>query len=86
MIGKDGSVFSISWPKYDDSALVQDEVEVVVQVNGKVRDKMNIPANTSKEDMEKLAMEYTKIKEFVEGKIVVKIVGVPNKLVNIVVK
>lgn len=86
MIGKDGSVFSISWPKYDDSALVQDEVEVVVQVNGKVRDKMNIPANTSKEDMEKLAMENTKIKEFVEGKIVVKIVGVPNKLVNIVVK
>ncbi len=86
MIGKDGSVFSISWPKYDDSALVQDEVEVVVQVNGKVRDKMNIPANTSKEDMEKLAMENTKIKEFIEGKIVVKIVGVPNKLVNIVVK
>lgn len=86
MIGKDGSVFSISWPKYDDSALVQDEVEVVVQVNGKVRDKMNIPANTSKEDMEKLAMENTKIKDFVEGKTVVKIVGVPNKLVNIVVK
>ncbi|MCR1954074.1 leucine--tRNA ligase [Clostridioides mangenotii] len=86
MIGKDGSIFSISWPKYDDSALVQDEVEVVVQVNGKVRDKMNIPANTSKEDMEKLAMENTKIKDFVEGKTVVKIVGVPNKLVNIVVK
>lgn len=86
MIGKDGSVFSISWPKYDDSALVQDEVEVVVQVNGKVRDKMNIPANTSKEDMEKLAIENTKIKDFVEGKTVVKIVGVPNKLVNIVVK
>ncbi len=86
MIGKDGSVFSISWPKYDDSALVQDEVEVVVQVNGKVRDKMNIPANTSKEDMEKLAMENTKIKDFVEGKTVAKIVGVPNKLVNIVVK
>jgi len=86
MIGKDGSIFSISWPKYDDSALVQDEVEVVVQVNGKVRDKMNIPANTSKEDMEKLAMENTKIKDFVEGKTVVKIVGVPNKLVNIVLK
>ena len=86
MIGKEGSVFSISWPKYDETALVQDEIEVVVQVNGKVRDKMNIPANTSKEDLEKLAMDNNKIKELVEGKTIVKIVGVPNKLVNIVVK
>ena len=48
MIGKEGSVFNISWPKYDETALVKDEVEVVVQVNGKVRGKLTVGANVSK--------------------------------------
>ena len=53
MIGKEGSVFNISWPKYDESALVQDEVEVIVQVNGKLRDKISMDANIVREAMEK---------------------------------
>ena len=86
MIGKEGSVFNISWPKYDESALVQDEVEVIVQVNGKLRDKISMDANIAREDMEKIALESEKVKAAIEGKNVVKVIAVPKKLVNIVVK
>ena len=86
MIGKEGSVFNISWPSYDESALVQDEVEVIVQVNGKLRAKVSMDANISREDMEKVAMEDEKVKAAIEGKNVVKVIAVPKKLVNIVVK
>ena len=86
MIGKEGSVFNISWPAYDESALVQDEVEVIVQVNGKLRAKVSMDANISREDMEKVAMEDEKVQAAIEGKNVVKVIAVPKKLVNIVVK
>lgn len=86
MIGQEGSVFDIDWPKYDETALVKDEIEVVVQVNGKVRGKLTVNSNISKEDMEKVALEDEKIKALVEDKTIVKVVAVPKKLVNIVVK
>ncbi|MCC0695390.1 leucine--tRNA ligase [Clostridioides sp. ES-S-0048-02] len=86
MIGQEGSVFDIDWPKYDEKALVKDEIEVVVQVNGKVRGKLTVSSNISKEDMEKMALEDEKIKALVEDKTIVKVVAVPKKLVNIVVK
>ncbi|WP_434797254.1 leucine--tRNA ligase [Terrisporobacter vanillatitrophus] len=86
MIGKEGSVFDISWPKYDEKALVQDEVEVIVQVNGKLRDKISMDANIAREDMEKVVLESEKVKAAIEGKNVVKVIAVPKKLVNIVVK
>ncbi len=86
IIGKEGSVFDISWPKYDETALVKDEVEVVVQVNGKVRGKLTVGANVSRDEMQELAMADEKIKALVEGKTIVKVVAVPKKLVNIVVK
>ena len=82
MIGKEGSVFNISWPSYDESALVQDEVEVIVQVNGKLRAKVSMDANISREDMEKVAMEDAKVQAAIEGKDVVKVIAVPKKLVN----
>ncbi|HGS9872935.1 TPA: leucine--tRNA ligase, partial [Clostridioides difficile] len=85
MIGKEGSVFDIDWPKYDEKALVKDEIEVVVQVNGKVRGKLTVNSNISKDEMEKVALEDEKIKGLVEGKTIVKVVAVPKKLVNIVV-
>ncbi|CEN88507.1 leucine--tRNA ligase [Paraclostridium sordellii] len=86
MIGKDGSIFDISWPSYDESALVKDEVEVVVQVNGKVRGKLSVVSNISREEMQEAAMNDEKIKTLVEGKTIVKVIAVPKKLVNIVVK
>ena len=86
IIGKEGSIFDISWPKYNETALVKDEVEIVVQINGKVRGKLSVAANISREEMENVVMEDEKIKALVEGKTVVKVVAVPKKLVNIVVK
>ncbi|MDL0394049.1 leucine--tRNA ligase, partial [Clostridioides difficile] len=78
MIGKEGSVFDIDWPKYDEKALVKDEIEVVVQVNGKVRGKLTVNSNISKDEMEKVALEDEKIKGLVEGKTIVKVVAVPK--------
>ncbi|WFD11535.1 leucine--tRNA ligase [Tepidibacter hydrothermalis] len=86
MIGKEGSVSEISWPKYDETALVKDEIEVVVQINGKVRGKLNLSANVTREEMQEMALADEKIKELIDGKEIVKVIAVPKKLVNIVVK
>ena len=86
MIGKEASVFDIAWPEYDKSAIQLDEVEIIVQVNGKVRNKINAPVGIDQEAMKDLALNDEKIKEFIEGKDVVKVIAIPSKLVNIVVK
>ncbi len=82
----EGSVHQQKWPGYDEAATVKDEVEIVLQINGKVRDKVTIPANLDREAMEKAAMELPRAKELTEGKTIVKVICVPKKLVNIVVK
>ncbi len=82
----EGSVHEQPWPTYDESALVKDTVEIVVQINGKIKEKINIPGDLSREEMEKIAMEDEKVKGLTEGKNVVKVIAVPNKLLNIVVK
>lgn len=86
MIGKEASVFDIGWPDYDKSAIQLDEVEIIVQVNGKVRNKINAPVGIDQDAMKNLALNDEKIKEFIEGKNVVKVIAIPSKLVNIVVK
>ncbi|WP_455525903.1 leucine--tRNA ligase [Peptostreptococcus stomatis] len=86
MIGKEASVFDIGWPDYDKSAIQLDEVEIIVQVNGKVRNKINTPVGIDQDVMKNLALNDEKIKEFIEGKNVVKVIAIPSKLVNIVVK
>jgi len=80
------SVHKQPWPRYDPAALAQDELEIVVQINGKVKDRLTVPADMGKEAMEQFAMEQDKIKALIAGKTIVKVVGVPKKLVNIVVK
>ena len=85
-LGFEGSVHQQSWPEYDESALVKDSVEIVVQINGKLKEKINIPGDLSREEMEKIAMEDEKVKGLTEGKNVVKVIAVPGKLLNIVVK
>ena len=85
-LGYEGSVHEQSWPSYDESALVKETVEIVVQINGKIKEKINIPGDLSREEMEKIAMEDEKVKGLTEGKNVVKVIAVPNKLLNIVVK
>lgn len=86
MIGKEASVFDIAWPEYDKSAIQLDEVEIIVQVNGKVRNKINAPVGIDQEAMKDIALNDEKIKEFIEDKDVVKVIAIPSKLVNIVVK
>ncbi len=86
MIGKEASIFDIGWPDYDESAIQLDEVEIIVQVNGKVRNKINAPVGIDQDAMKDLALNDEKIKEFIEGKNVVKVIAIPSKLVNIVIK
>jgi leucyl-tRNA synthetase len=83
-LGHNNTIAYESWPAYDEAKLVEDEVEIVVQVNGKVRAKLHVPADASKEQLEQIAMEDAKIKEQIEGKTVRKVIAVPGKLVNIV--
>lgn len=85
-LGYGGSVHDQSWPEYDESALVKDTVEIVVQINGKIKEKINIAGDLSREEMEKTAMENDKVKGLIDGKNVVKVIAVPGKLINIVVK
>ena len=81
-----GNIHGESWPHYDAAALVQDEVEIVLQINGKVRDRVKVAADLDLSSMEKLVTELPRAKELTAGKTVVKVVCVPGKLVNIVVK
>ncbi len=73
-----------AWPMFDESKLVEDEIEIVVQLMGKVKHRMNIPSDASKEQMEELVMNDENVKEMLEGKTVRKVIAVPGKLVNIV--
>ncbi|MCX7922214.1 MAG: leucine--tRNA ligase [Clostridia bacterium] len=85
-MGREGSIHDVEWPGYDAAALIKDEIEIVVQINGKVRDKMTLPSGLSQKQTEEEALKSEKVKELIEGKSVVKVIGVPGKLVNIVVK
>ncbi|RJS66418.1 leucine--tRNA ligase [Priestia filamentosa] len=83
-LGGSGTISYEAWPAYDESKLVDDEIEIVVQINGKVRAKLKVPAETTREGLQDLAMEDSKVQEQIEGKTVRKVIAVPGKLVNIV--
>ncbi len=85
-LGMQAPVYKAPWPEYDEAALVKDSIEIVVQINGKVKGKMDVPTGLSKDDLQALVMESEQTAEIVGGKEIVKIVAVPGKLVNIVVK
>jgi leucyl-tRNA synthetase len=74
------------WPKYDDILLEEEEKIIVVQVNGKLRGKLTVPASYDDERIEREALSLPKIQEKIEGKKIIKIITVSGKLVNIVVK
>ena len=84
--GFSGYLNQTSWPTYDEAKTVDNEVEMVLQVNGKIKDKIVVSTDISKEELEKTALENEAVKELTAGKTVVKIITVPKKLVNIVVK
>ena len=85
ILGHKESIAYEKWPTYDIELTKNDEVTVVVQVNGKIRDKLLVSVNTSKEELEKLALESEKVKAFINGASIRKVIVVPNKLVSIVI-
>lgn len=85
-LGHDDSISEVAWPDFDESALVKSTVEIVVQINGKLKAKMNISGDLDKAAMEKLVTESDEIKALIADKSVVKIIAVPGRLINIVVR
>ena len=79
-------VIDMAWPKADPQALVRDSIELVVQVNGKLRGRVTVPADADRNEVEAAAMADENVKRFLEGLAIVKVIVVPGKLVNIVVK
>ncbi|MFK5706937.1 leucine--tRNA ligase [Lysinibacillus boronitolerans] len=86
LLGHNSTLSYEQWPTYDEAKLVDDEVEIAVQVAGKVRAKIVVAKDASKEDIEKVALADEKVQEYMAGKSLVKIIVIPGKLVNIVVK
>ena len=80
------SISYVAWPTWNESKLVEDEIEIVVQIKGKVRAKLMVAKDLSREDLQKVALENDKIQAEIAGKDIIKVIAVPNKLVNIVVK
>ncbi|SFR08304.1 leucine--tRNA ligase [Desulfoscipio geothermicus] len=84
--GHEGSIHAMPWPAYDPEAIVEDEITIVVQINGKVRDRMLVPAGMEPDAMQELVMQQERVQQLIGDKKVLKVIPVPGKLVNIVVK
>ncbi|MEA3320787.1 MAG: leucine--tRNA ligase [Bacillota bacterium] len=83
-LGNEGTITYEAWPTFDESKLVEDEIEIVVQVNGKLKAKLYVPSDATREKMEEIALADDTVKDSIEGKTVRKVIAVPGKLVNIV--
>jgi leucyl-tRNA synthetase len=85
-MGKRESIHLMRWPKYSEEAIVEEEIEIVVQVNGKLKCKISLPAGISDEEARKQVLSSEKLKPHIEGKCIARVIVVPGKLVNVVVK
>jgi leucyl-tRNA synthetase len=85
-LGYGESVSKSPWPGYDEEMTAESEATIVVQINGKVRDKFNAPAGTPREELEKQALALPGVAKWLKGQPVAKIISVPDKLVNIVAR
>jgi leucyl-tRNA synthetase len=86
VLGHDAPVMDAPWPTHDPQALTRDSIEMVVQVNGKLRGKIEIPVGMDKASIQAEALGNENAQRFIDGKEVVKVIVVPNKLINIVVR
>jgi leucyl-tRNA synthetase len=84
-LGHQQAVVSVSWPEVDSSALEQDSIELVIQVNGKLRSKMSVSATASSDEVQAMALSDEHVLRFIEGKPIRKVIVVPKKLINLVV-
>jgi len=85
-LGHEDSVFRNRFPEYDEKFLTHDTIEIPVQINGKVRSRLQVPLDSDKDSVLELALKDEKVKRFVEGKNIIKVIYVPNKLLSLVVK
>ena len=85
-MGNTNTISYETWPAYDDEKTKENELEIGVQVNGKLRATIKVKKDTSKEDLETLALKEENVQKHIEGKTIVKIIVVPNRIVNIVIK
>jgi leucyl-tRNA synthetase len=85
-LGHTESVHNQKWPQWDEALAKEDEITLVVQVNGKLRDRPTVPASITEEEAKKMARSSEKVQPFILGKTIVNVIYVPGKLVNIVVK
>lgn len=86
VVGEKGSIHDQRWPEVDQEALKEDEITIVVQINGKVRDHVKIPVGLKGKEMEKVALAQSRVKDLIKGKELARVICVPDKLVNLVVR
>jgi leucyl-tRNA synthetase len=86
VLGQESLLLDHGWPKVDEAALVKDSLQIIVQVNGKLRSRVEVPASADKSQVEAAAFADENVLRFTEGKQIIKVIVVPGKLVNIVVK
>ena len=86
MLGHNNTITYEPWPTYDESKTTEDTTEIAIQVNGKVRDTVKVSKDISKEDLEKEALNSEIIKKWLENKEIVKIITIPGRIVNIVIR
>jgi len=86
MFGNETSIFNESWPTFNPEALTKDEVEIVIQINGKIKERIMIPTSASDEEIKKLSLENEDMQKHLEGMTIVKVIVIKGRLVNIVVK
>ena len=86
MFGNETSIFNESWPTFNPEALTKDEVEIVIQINGKIKERIMIPTSASDEEIKKLSLENDDMQKHLEGMNIVKVIVIKGRLVNIVVK
>ena len=86
LLGGKEAIVNVGWPEVDKSALVQENVQIMAQVNGKLRARIMAPLDSENQTVQEIALKDEKVKKFTEDKKIIKVVIVPNKLINIVVK
>lgn len=85
-LGKDGYIFNAKWPEYVEELTINNEITMVIQINGKLRSEIKVNLDITKEEAQEKALENERIKQIIEGKEIVKVIVVPKKLINIVIK
>ena len=86
MLGHSGTIANESWPTYDETKTIDDEIEIPVQINGKLRGKILVHKDASKEDVEEVAKANDDVKKFIDGKEIVKEIYIPGRMYTIVIK